>query len=90
MRLAVESIKDWNRTSDPQSSLSALVELDKGDNEDCFWCEKEIKNASPCVSVTFDVKAIGIKIGRKIEKAHPACACEVGEKLIQFSKEAQK
>jgi len=35
MRLAVESIKEWNRTSDPHASLAALVELDKGD--DVTW-----------------------------------------------------
>jgi tetratricopeptide (TPR) repeat protein len=30
MRLTVESIKEWNRNTDPYASLAALVELDKG------------------------------------------------------------
>ena len=35
VRLTVESVKDWNRTSDPYAALSALAELDKG--TDVAW-----------------------------------------------------
>jgi predicted Zn-dependent protease len=31
-RITVESIKDWDRKSDPSAALTALAELDKGDN----------------------------------------------------------
>ncbi len=31
-RLSVDKIGDWNRTSDPSAALSALAEVDKGDN----------------------------------------------------------
>ncbi|MEO8699291.1 MAG: tetratricopeptide repeat protein [Kofleriaceae bacterium] len=35
MRLSVESIKEWNRNTDPYAALPALVELDKG--TDVTW-----------------------------------------------------